>query len=88
MIGFCRRSFGALLVLAAFAVALAPGSGHAESAAEIDKNIKDALTKLYSESSSAKELSSHAKAILVFPRIIKAGFMIGGQYGDEAAFHH
>ncbi len=32
----------------------------------------------------AKELTKTAEAILVFPEITKAGFMVGGQYGEGA----
>src|SRR6059036_780305 len=34
--------------------------------------------------SAAKVLGSQAKAILVFPRILKAGFMVGAQGGNGA----
>jgi lipid-binding SYLF domain-containing protein len=56
----------------------------AASAAEIDHNAQKALKKLYAKSTSAKDLSSRAKAILVFPDIIKGGFIVGGQYGEGA----
>jgi lipid-binding SYLF domain-containing protein len=42
--------------------------------------------KLLDGSPTAKELSSMAKGILVFPRIIKGGLVIGGQYGEGALF--
>jgi lipid-binding SYLF domain-containing protein len=32
----------------------------------------------------AKELTKIAEAILVFPEIKRAGFMVGGQYGEGA----
>jgi lipid-binding SYLF domain-containing protein len=37
---------------------------------------------LYSAQPSAKVLGSKAKAILVFPDVVKAGFMFGGQIGE------
>jgi lipid-binding SYLF domain-containing protein len=42
--------------------------------------------KLLDGSPTAKELSGVAKGILVFPRIIKGGLVIGGQYGEGALF--
>jgi len=36
------------------------------------------------KSSTAKALGEKAKGILVFPHIVKAGFIIGGQYGEGA----
>ena len=67
-------------------VMLAPGSrpALAASAEEIDRDVDSALQKLYSQVPAAKELSSVAKGILVFPDIIKGGFIIGGQFGEGA----
>jgi lipid-binding SYLF domain-containing protein len=56
----------------------------AASAAEIDRDVKAGLEKLYVSSPAAKELSTEAKEILVFPSIAKGGFFVGGQYGDGA----
>jgi len=54
------------------------------SAAEIDRDADSALQKLYAEVPAAKEFSTVAKGILVFPSIIKGGLIIGGQYGEGA----
>jgi lipid-binding SYLF domain-containing protein len=43
-----------------------------------------ALQKLSASVPLAKELTKTAEAILVFPEITKAGFMVGGQYGEGA----
>ena len=43
-----------------------------------------ALNKLYAKESVAKALSEKASGILVFPNIVKAGFIVGGQYGEGA----
>jgi hypothetical protein len=56
----------------------------ADTAAEIDRDVNSALQKLYSSSPAAKELSTIAKGILVFPDIIKGGLIVGGQYGVGA----
>ena len=71
------------LVLAAGSL-ISPNPAEAASAAEINRNVKIALEKLYAKSSSAKTLGEKAKGILVFPGIIKAGFMVGGQFGEGA----
>ena len=54
------------------------------SASEIDSKVTVALQRLYNTTPGAKELASNAKGILVFPDIVKAGFIVGGQYGDGA----
>ena len=59
-------------------------SAFAASASEINAKANVALNDLYKNSPGASTLAKDAKAILVFPDIIKAGFIIGGQYGDGA----
>ena len=59
-------------------------SALAASASEINSKSTAALQRLYRTTPGAKELASNAKAILVFPDIVKAGLIIGGQYGDGA----
>jgi lipid-binding SYLF domain-containing protein len=59
-------------------------SALAASASEIDRNSTAALETLYETVPGAKTLGNKAKAILVFPNIVKAGFIVGGQYGDGA----
>jgi lipid-binding SYLF domain-containing protein len=56
----------------------------ADSAAQIDREVDGAIQKLYETTPSAKELSTAAKGILVFPSVVKAGFLVGGQYGKGA----
>jgi lipid-binding SYLF domain-containing protein len=56
----------------------------ADTAAEIDRKVDSALQKLYASTPVAKELSTIARGILVFPDIIKGGLIIGGQYGKGA----
>jgi lipid-binding SYLF domain-containing protein len=41
---------------------------------------------LLSESDKARELSARAVGVLVFPKIAKAGFIVGGQGGEGVLF--
>jgi lipid-binding SYLF domain-containing protein len=52
--------------------------------AEIDRDAHAALSALYASVPAAKELGAKAAAILVLPKITKAGLGIGGLYGDGA----
>ncbi|OGT84143.1 MAG: twin-arginine translocation pathway signal protein [Gammaproteobacteria bacterium RIFCSPLOWO2_02_FULL_61_13] len=52
--------------------------------AQLDADAKAALESLYQSSPAAKSLGESAKAILVFPKILKAGFIVGAQAGDGA----
>jgi len=72
-----------VLAFAAFTL-LTPNPARAASAAEINRDAKKVLEKLYKKSSAAKALGEKAKAILVFPSITKGGFLVGGQYGEGA----
>ncbi|MGZ8165054.1 MAG: lipid-binding SYLF domain-containing protein [Methylobacter sp.] len=61
------------------------GSGISGSAAEIDREVDYSLRDLYETTPAARKLAAKAKGILVFPRIVKAGFMVGAQYGRGGA---
>lgn len=71
-----------VLSVAALVLGLANGAVLAASAHEIDRDADAALANLYESTPVAKQLAEKAKGILIFPSIIKAGLMIGGQYGD------
>ncbi len=53
--------------------------------AELNQNAATALQELYRSMPLSKTLVPKAKAILIFPRVYKAGFIIGGQSGDGVA---
>jgi lipid-binding SYLF domain-containing protein len=70
------------MTLAACMTLALPPSVLAASRAELDRDGKRALKDLYAQDSTAKMLGQKAKAVLVFPSILKAGFLIGGQIGE------
>jgi len=63
---------------------MAPVHAGAASASEIDRDAAKVLNKLYAKHPSTKVLGEKAKGILVFPKITKGGFIVGGQYGEGA----
>jgi lipid-binding SYLF domain-containing protein len=71
-----------LLLALAFAICLPAQRGLAASASEINRKVNAALTTLYKSEPGAKALSDKAKGVLVFPDIVKGGFIVAGQYGD------
>ena len=54
----------------------------ASDEANMDSSATWALNELYAGNSAARELGRKAKAVLVFPDVVKGGFMIGGQVGN------
>lgn len=71
-----------LLLIAASAALLAPATALAATRAALERDANKAYSKLISTVPAAKALSKDAVAVLVFPKITKAGLGIGGQYGD------
>lgn len=76
-----RRLF-ALLALSA-AVGLSHNAA-AASAKEIDIEVDAALEKFKKEVGGGEKFLNVADGVLVFPSVIKAGFGIGGEYGEGA----
>lgn len=58
----------------------------AATAAELNADGKAALSRLYAQSTKATRFGKSAYAILVFPKIVKAGLVIGGQGGEGVLF--
>lgn len=55
---------------------------YAASATVLDSEAQTALADLYAKTPSAKLMGDKAKAILIFPKIVKGGFILGGQGGE------
>lgn len=72
------------MVLAALVVSTGATAVPAASRDELARDASKALKSLYANNDAARMLGKKAVAVLVFPRIIKAGFMFGGQIGDGA----
>jgi lipid-binding SYLF domain-containing protein len=77
-----RALVGGLAALTGGAVTT--NAAHAASSRQINQQVDQALRTLYAVHPRARELAKAAKAILVFPKIIKAGLIVGGQGGDGA----
>jgi len=77
----------ALALFSAGCLAPSPGNSSVEvfsssDRARMDSSARSALKALYSGNPIARELGKKAKAILVFPDMVKGGFMFGGQLGN------
>jgi len=64
------------------------GKSDYEAQAQIDRDVDVALSNLYVKTPIARQLAKTAKGILVFPGVVKAGFIGGAQYGTGALRKH
>ena len=59
-----------------------PGAAPQDKWTKVNAGYDEALTRLYANTPGSRELVSRAKGVLIFPRVIQAGLVVGGQYGD------
>ena len=84
-----RRSVAAAAAALACAfgpIALAPA--HADSRDQLTADGQRALQKLEASEPRARFYARHARAILVFPSVLKAGLVFGGETGNGVLFVH
>lgn len=91
------RTIGVLISLLMAATVTLTGGCQSTTSAEqqaasvaeantLESKARTALEQLYETTPSAKMLGDKAKGVLVFPSIVKAGLMAGGQYGRGVLF--
>ncbi|NIR58430.1 MAG: hypothetical protein GWO02_02365 [Gammaproteobacteria bacterium] len=54
------------------------------SAKELDIKVDAALEQFYEQVGGGRRFVQEAEGVLVFPRVVKAGLGIGGEYGEGA----
>ena len=79
-----RLGAGLLAVALAMTVTISAKPAFAASAAEINREVDAAVASMSAAVPDTRKLASQAKAVLVFPNIVKAGFLFGAQYGEGA----
>jgi lipid-binding SYLF domain-containing protein len=72
----------AMCAAVAAAIAVPAPRAVAASASQLSRDSRAALDRLVATQPAAKMLAREAKAVLVFPKMVKAGFMFGGQIGE------
>jgi lipid-binding SYLF domain-containing protein len=73
-----------MIIMWALILVAGPGPAYAKAAKEIDASVDVALEQFQKDIPGAKELLQKAKGVLVFPNMIKGGFVIGAEYGEGA----
>jgi lipid-binding SYLF domain-containing protein len=76
-----KRKLSLIVVLLGMLIS-APS--YAASKEEIDADVKAAIAEFYKSSQAGQALAEKAAGMLVFPKIIKAGIGVGGEYGEGA----
>ncbi|MDX2423061.1 MAG: lipid-binding SYLF domain-containing protein [Amphritea sp.] len=77
-----RKVISLLLVFMAALPLTIAGTAYAATEDDLNRDAIQALETLYRTSPVALHLSKKAKAVLVFPNVIKAGLIFGGSYGE------
>lgn len=79
-----RRNFHRIMLTTAalLSVATVNLTAQAATAQDLNQDAAQALQALCSEHPEAEQLAKDAKAMLIFPKIIKAGLMVCGSYGE------
>jgi lipid-binding SYLF domain-containing protein len=72
------------LILLVLILILSSSLVFAATAKEIDVSVDATLDRFNNEIPGSKNFIKNAKGVLVFPQVIKAGFGIGGEYGEGA----
>ncbi len=70
------------LAFIASLILLASSYSMAESASVIEAKSDDALKQFTKEVKGGQEFLSKAKGYLIFPAVVKGGFIVGGEYGE------
>ncbi|MDY6943839.1 MAG: YSC84-related protein [Pseudomonadota bacterium] len=73
--------FAVAIVVGGFGL---PSPAYAASAEEIDIGVDAALVRFDETVLGGGEFLKRAKGVLVFPKVIKAGMGVGGEYGEGA----
>lgn len=82
---FTRRSVSTSL-LALPAVSLTAAPALAKDRAKLVSRARASLSELESQSPAARRTAKQAHAVLVFPSVLKAGFVFGAETGDGVLF--
>jgi len=81
---YTSKKFFVLLAALIFIASSASVLNAQKEAKKLDQKVTTSLAQLLAKNKAAKSLSTSAKGVLVFPEVKKAGFVIGGQYGEGA----
>jgi len=74
----------ALMALTGCVTNSSPGFEAGQSPRSMEDGVATTMTALYDSAPGSKELAAKAQGILVFPRVVDGGVIVGGEYGRGA----
>jgi lipid-binding SYLF domain-containing protein len=81
-----RRSIMAMVLAATVSTVALTGAtipqANAATTEDINNDSRQALKTLSDSNATARNVAEQAKAVLIFPNIVKAGLVFGGAYGE------
>ena len=80
-----KRIFLAFMLASAAALPISAGTfatANAATADDLNKDASQALQSLTKTNPLAEQISKSARAVLVFPSVVKAGLVFGASYGE------
>ena len=81
---FINRKSIALLAAVVLMVSAGVDVALAKTAQEINASVNASLDRFYKQVKGGKELAGKAKGVLVLPGVVKAGLIVGAEYGEGA----
>lgn len=78
------KTHGIFLLVMLAMMCMFSNAAMARTGDEIDKYADMTLQRFYKEVNGGKEIAKEAKALLIMSDVTKAGFMLGGTYGQGA----
>ena len=75
-----------ILPVALWASLFSASHVRAATAKEINRDSRAALQQLYNATPAARRAGESASGVLVFPAILKAGFLVGAHHGEGTLF--
>ncbi|MGD2187131.1 MAG: YSC84-related protein [Desulfobacterales bacterium] len=80
---FCKAPYLSVFTILVFSLGLMT-MVYADAAKKIDAGADEVMDRFYKQVDDAKTFVEQAKALLIMPNVVKAGLLVGGEYGRGA----
>jgi lipid-binding SYLF domain-containing protein len=73
-----------IIMCIALIIGTFPAASYADTAKEIDVSVNASLDRFVKEVKGAKEFLDAAKGVLIIPKVMQGGLIVGAEYGEGA----